>query len=159
MRYRHDEHLVFLQHKIKEIRIALFNSEMNSELQLPNNIVETLSVEDDGTVWFFTTCNGNHARFIDSSFHAHLSYYKKDTGSRLRLSGKAVIVEDDENTIFAESDYSTDLYKTVLVKMKIMQAEFYENKPVTNDITWTEKIRSAITGLFLAPAHRVFNFF
>jgi len=158
MRYKQDEHLMFLRHKINEIKVALFKSEINSELQLPNNIVETLSVEDDGTVWFFTTCNGNHARFMDRSFYAYLNYYKKDTGCRLQLSGKAVIVEDEEDSIFADHDYSDDLYKTVLVKMKIMQAEFFENK-VSNDNTLADKIKSAIAGLFLAPAHRIYNFF
>ncbi len=46
----HDENLVFLKEKIREIKFALFKSEINSELQLPNNIIQNLKVEDDGTV-------------------------------------------------------------------------------------------------------------
>jgi hypothetical protein len=49
------------------------------------------------------------------------------------------------------------MYTTVLVKMKIMQAEFFENK-IINDVSWTEKIKAAFAALFLSPAHRVYNF-
>lgn len=158
MYHNQDENLVFLKQKINDIKIALFRSETDFELQLPNNIVQTLTVEDDGTVWFFTTCNGNHARFMDKSFFAYLNYYKKDTGCRIQLSGKARIVNDCNESTFNAGDANTkDGYTSVLVKMKIMQAEFFENK-VIHEISWTEKIRSAITGLFLAPAHRVYNF-
>jgi general stress protein 26 len=158
MYHNQDENLVFLKQKINNIKIALFKSESDFELQLPNNIVQTLSVEDDGTVWFFTTCNGNHARFMDKSFFAYLNYYKKDTGCRIQLSGKANIVNDcNESTFDASNVDSKDAYTSVLIKMKIMQAEFFENKAV-QEVSWTEKIKSVITGLFLAPAHRVYNF-
>ena len=69
MNYRQDESLAFLRSKINQIKVALFTSETDFELQLPNNIIQTLCVEDDGTIWFFTTCNGNHARFMDKSFY------------------------------------------------------------------------------------------
>ncbi len=153
-----DENLVFLKDKINEIKIALFKSESDFELQLPNNIVQTLSVEDDGTVWFFTTCNGCHARFMDRSFYAYLNYYKKDTGCKLQLGGKAIIVNDySENSFAADNDFSKDTYTSVLVKMKIMQAEFFENKTI-NDVSWTEKIKAAFAGLFMSPAHRIYDF-
>ena len=158
MNYRQDdENLAFLRSKINRIKIALFKSETDFELQLPNNIIQTLSLEDDGTIWFFTTCNGCHARFMDKSFYAYLNYYKKDTGCRLQLSGKAIIVDDTQNSFVAESNYSKDLYTTVLVKMKIMQAEFVENK-IVNDESWTEKLKAVIAGLFLSPSHRIYNF-
>ena len=158
MHYNQDEHLMFLKHKINEIKIALFKSEMNSELQIPNNIIETLCVEDDGTVWFFTTCNGKHARFINKSFHASLNYYKKSTGSYLHLSGKAIIVNDHaENPFPMLNDCSNELYTSVLIKMKIMQADFFENRTST-DVSGVEKIKALIAGLFLSPPHRVYNF-
>lgn len=157
MNYKQDENLAFLRSKINQIKIALFKSETDFELQLPNNIVQTLSVEDDGTIWFFTTCNGCHARFMDKSFYAYLNYYKKDTGCRLQLGGKAIIVENSEHSFVEAADYSKELYTTVLVKMKIMQAEFFENK-ITPDVSWTEKIKSVLSGLFLPATHRIYNF-
>lgn len=157
MNHKQVENLAFLKTRINHIKVALFKSETDFELQLPNNIVETLSVENDGTIWFFTTCNGCHARFMNKSFYAYLNYYKKDTGCRLQLGGKAVIVNNAENSFTETSDHSKEIYTTVLVKMKIMQAEFFENK-IIHDISWTEKIKTAIAGLFFSPTHRIYNF-
>ncbi len=157
MYYTQDDHLMFLKHKINEIKIALFKSELNSELQIPNNVIETLCVDDDGTVWFFTTCNGKHARFINKSFYASLNYYKKDTGSYLQLTGKARIVNDYMECPFPLNDGSDKLYTSVLIKMKITQADFSENKANT-DVSGIDKIKALFAGLFLSPAHRIYNF-
>jgi ligand-binding sensor domain-containing protein len=157
MNYRQDENLAFLRKKINQIQVALFKTESDFELQLPNNIIQTLRVDDDGAIWFFTTCNGCHARFINKAFYAHLNYYKKDTGCRLHLSGKAHLVSDNENSFIQSADCSKDLYTTVLVKMKIMQAEFLENK-ISHDVSLAERIKTVFTGLFLPATHRVYNF-
>ncbi len=159
MQYRyHDENLAFLKEKIKDIRIALFKSEINSELQLPNNIIQTLKVEDDGTIWFFTSCNGEYAQNIDRSFYAYLDYYKKGTECRLQLSGRATIVEDDGEAFLTMSNYSkSTASRLVLVKMKIMQAEYFETKQSVNNVSWKEKVKVAFTHLF-APAHRIYDF-
>ena len=153
-----DRNLEFLKEKIKDIKIALFKTELNPELQLPNNIVQTLKVEDDGTVWFFTSHNGKQVENVESSFYAYLSYQKKGTNCRLQLSGKACLVKNDDDGLFSICNYAKGSYgKLVLVKMKIMQAEFFENRSVEN-ISWGEKIRNTLTHLFMQPAHRTYNF-
>jgi hypothetical protein len=156
--FHHDRNLDFLKGKIKDIRIALFKTELNPALQLPNNIIQTLKVEDDGTVWFFTSCNGKQVENIDSSFYAYLSYQKKGTGCRLQLSGKACLVKNEDDGLFSMCNYAKGSYgKLVLVKMKIMQAEFFENKFFEN-ISWSEKIKNSFAFLFMPPAHRTYNF-
>jgi hypothetical protein len=156
MYYEKDENLAFLKDKISEIKIALFKSDINSELTMPNNIVQTLRFEEDGTLWFFTTCKGNYARFIDKSFYAHLSYYKKDTGCRLELGGKAKIVDNSYEGLISSGETDKEGYTSVLVEMKIMQAEYFENKVPA--YSWTDRIRTAINSLFLQPSHRIYNF-
>ncbi len=152
-----DENLLFLKEKIKEIRFALFKSEISSELQLPNNIIQTLKVEDDGTLWFFTSCTGDHAKNIDKSFYAYLDYYKKGTDCRLQLGGRATIVEDDDETFIAMSDYSKGTAgRLVLVKMKIMQAEYFESK--LQNVSWKDKFKDAFTHLFVSPSHKIYDF-
>lgn len=153
-----DENLTFLKEKIKDIKVALFKSEMNSELQLPNNIIQTLKVEDDGTIWFFTSCAGDYAKSVDKSFYAYLDYYKKGTECRLQLSGKATIVEDENESFLNMSNYSkSTASRLVLVKMKIMQAEYFENKSL-QPVSWKEKMNRAISQLFFNPSHRVYDF-
>lgn len=155
---RLDTNLAFLQEKIKDIKIALFKSEMNSELQLPNNIIETLKVEEDGYVWFFTSCAGDYAKHVDKSFYAYLDYYKKGTDCRIQLSGKASIVEDDNGELLIISNYSrSTASRLVLVKMKIMQAEYFENKQTVNN-TWKEKLFGVFNNLFVNDSRRIYDF-
>ena len=152
------ENLLFLKEKINEIKVALFRSEINSEVQLPNNIIQTLKVDDNGTIWFFTTLNRYNTGLIGKPFFAHLEYYKKGADCHLQLNGEAVIVDDagydlcavDENK---KGDFN---YAVVMVKMKITQAEFYEKKTATN-ISWPKKIKTVFSHLFV-PQHRVYNF-
>lgn len=152
-----DEHLNFLKEKISSIKIALFKSEFNSELQLPNNIIQTLKVDDDGSVWFFTSCNGDHASHIDRTFYAYLDYYRKGTGCRLQIGGKANIV--DNGGLFSMNDDKGSYAKLVLVRLKIMQAEFFENKMEAPSTTsWTDKIKTAFHHLFLSNSHRIYHF-
>ncbi len=159
MQYNYqDENLGFLKEKIRDIKIALFKSEINSELQLPNNIIQVLKVGDDGTVWFFTSCSNSQAENIEKSFYAYLDFYKKGTDCRLQISGKASIAEEDEDQLFALSNYSKGTAGSlILVKMKIMQAEYFENKQVAN-VSWTEKLKTAFNHLFVSPSHRVYDF-
>jgi hypothetical protein len=153
-----DENLSFIQEKIKDINVALFKSEINSELQLPNNIIQTLKVEDDGHIWFFTSCAGDYAKSIERSFYAYLDYYKKGTDCRIQLSGKATIVEDEDGDFLSISNYSkTTAGRLVLVKMKIMQAEYFENKYHPN-LSWKEKLKGAFQHFFFSESHRVYDF-
>ncbi len=155
-----DENLLFLKAKINEIRFAIFKSEINSELQLPNNIIQVLKVEEDGTIWFLTSCHGEHSKTIDRSFYAYLDFYRKGTGCRLQLSGNATIAEDDNEVFLAMSNYSQGVASSgrlVLVKMKMMQAEYFENKtePVGSI---TDKFKFYFHQLFLSTPHKTYNF-
>ena len=154
----HEDHLTFLKEKISDIKIALFKAEINSELQLPNNIIHTLKVEDNGTIWFLTSCTGDHAKNIDRSFYAYLDYYKKGTDCRIQVSGRAVIEEDDNEAFLTMSNYSKNIAgRLVLVKMKIMQAEYFENKSMPAG-SWKDKFKVAFNQLFLSTPHRIYDF-
>lgn len=153
-----EESLRFLKEKITSIRYAIFRADINSALQLPNNIIQALRVEDDGSVWFFTSCTGQHAATIDRTFYAHLDFYKKGTDCHIKISGTAQVIEDDEERLIEESVYSKRLgNRIVLVKMKIANAEYFENKvePVG---TLKEKVKTVFNQLFLSNPHRVYNF-
>ena len=150
--------LPFLRKKIQEIRIALFKSEINSELSLPNNIVETISTDEEGNVYFFTSCKGSYANRIDQPFYAYLDYHIKNSDTRLLISGKAVIVKEEYDVAAPENiEHGIDSRSVVLVKMKIMQAE-YSGKTGEENITWTQKLRSTLNDLFFHNSENHFNF-
>jgi len=122
-----DKNLNFLREKIGEIKIAMFKAEIDSVLQLPNNIISTIKTDDDGNIWFFTSCtNDDYAKNINDHFYAYLEYYQKGSECRLRIGGKASIVKSDNE--FIDSPLKE---KVVLVKLNIMQAEYFEKKFTT----------------------------
>jgi len=150
------KNILFIKEKISEIKIALFKSDINSELKLPVNVIQTLKVEEDGTIWFFTTAYNNYyLKYIDKPFYAYLDYYKKGVDCRLKLSGHAIIVNDHTDDIYP-INFPIESYNGVLVKMKIQHAEFFETNTY-NNVTWADKIKSAVNHLFL-PQHRTYNF-
>lgn len=153
-----DKNMAFLKEKINDIKVAIFKSEINSDLRLPNNIIQILKVDDDGTVWFFTSCNGKHAQSIDKSFYGYLDFHKKGTGCQLHLNGKVSIVENDDENLLSVSNYSTGtLDRLILVKMKIMQAEYMEIG-LPDNVTWTEKLKSTFQQIFFPQQQKVYHF-
>ncbi len=136
-----DTTLTFLRKKIEEIRIALFKAEINSVLQLPNNIISTLKVDDEGFIWFYTSCNGMYAAEVDKEFFAYLDYYQKGRDSRLRVSGKTCLVEG----CGTDAD-AVDNSNLLLLKMKIMQAEYFGDDAEKQQ-SWMNKIKTTFTEL------------
>jgi general stress protein 26 len=150
-----DENLKFLMQKTQEIKIALFKAEISSLLRLPNNIITTLKTDSDGNIWFFTSCNGNYAKNIDKSFYAYLEYYQKGTDSRLRISGKASICEDDPEAYTSISNKSLP-GNQVLIKLKILEAEYFENKPIVTT-SFKETCRNFFYQLFYGHTYKQFD--
>jgi hypothetical protein len=159
MKYQYqDKNLDFIKAKIRELRVAVFRMEKNAALQLPVNVIKTLTVEDDGTLLFFTSSNEDVSKNFNQPFYAYLDYHNKEMQCRLKVSGKASLVEDDDAGLFTIHNYPKGSYgRLVLVKMKIMQAEFIENKVFVNS-SWTEKLKNVIELLLPLSSHRVYNF-
>ena len=144
--HNNDTTLAFLKGKIEEFRIALFKAEIDSEIRLPNNIISTLKVDEDGYIWFYTSCNSNYATQVDKEFFAYLDYYQKGRDSRLRVSGRACIIEgcgSDADTI--------ENSNLILLKMKIMQAEYFGND-IQKQQTWMARIKTTFSGLLAGPS-------
>lgn len=150
-----DDNLSFLQRKIGEIKVAMFRSEINCELQLPTNIISTLKTDNDGNIWFFTSCNGKYAKNIDKSFYAYLDYYQKGGAYRLRVSGKASIVQDDPMAHASEIKPTKD--NIALIQFKIMHAEYFENKSLATSSLKT-RIKDFFTEIFSSHNYREFDF-
>lgn len=153
-----DTHLTFLREKIMETKVALFKSEINSELSLPTNVIQTINVDEEGNIYFFTSSNGVFAKNIDHPFYAYLDYHKKGYGQRLCISGKAVIVKEENEDIEPENDdYGMTGKSIVLIKMKIMQAEFF-GQNMHQQLTLPQKIKNSINHIFFPSSEHHFKF-
>lgn len=153
-----NENMQFISEKVNQIKIALFKSDINSELLLPNNIIDVLQVDDEGHIWFYTSCNGRYARNISKSFFASLDFYKKGSECRLHLKGQACIIEDENDFFINRSNYSKTVRASlILVKMKTTQAEYYESNHI-NHISWKERLLYTFNHLFFSPGSKIFDF-
>lgn len=159
--HNNGENFGFITEKIKDIKVGLFKSEINSELLLPNNVIQVLKVDNDGHLWFFTSCNGRQAANINKTFYAYLDFHKRGTDSRLLLNGTAFIVDEegDVNELITQSNYSRSVASSlVLVKMKIMQAEYFEGHEQQKNSSLKDKIFNSIYSLFSDTNHKIFDF-
>lgn len=155
------ENFGFITEKIKDIKVGLFKSEINSELLLPNNVIQVLKVDNDGHLWFFTSCSGRQAANINKTFYAYLDFHKRGTDCRLLLNGSAFIVDEegDVNELITQSNYSRSVASSlVLVKMKIMQAEYFEGHEQHRSTSLKDKIFHSIYNLFSDTNHKIFDF-
>lgn len=150
-----DTHLSFLKEKIMDIKVALFKSEINSELQLPNNVIHTLNVDGDGNIFFFTSCNGFYAEQIDQSFYAYLDYHKKND-TRIRISGCATLIKEETQIEMTQTE-TLHLNSLVLVKMKIMHAEYFDRSAQPN-VSLVQKIRATFSHWFFPSSEQHYNF-
>ena len=149
-----DTNFPFIQSKIKELKVAIFKPELDAPIKLPNSIIQVLKVEDDGHIWFYTSCSGSQAAHTDPFFYGYLDFYKKGTDCRIRVSGKAEIMLDEEEKNAESKNLTAGL---VLVRLKIMQAEYFENRMVEN-LSWSAKLKSTWQQIFDLNTNRIFDF-
>jgi hypothetical protein len=152
-----DENLEFLNSKIREMRIAMFRAEASSLLCPPNNIITTLKTDNDGNIWFFTSCNKSYAKNIDKCFFASLDYYQKGTECRLRISGNASIVENAMEAPVRINKNEGSQQGLFLIKLKILTAEYSENKATTH-ASVKDQLKNFFHKIFYAPEYRQFDF-
>lgn len=155
---QHNAQLNFLQEKIQEIGSALFFNLSDSVLKLPTSLVNTLKVDDYGFVWLTMKRPKQPVKEFEKEFPVQLDYYKKGVGAYLQVCGKGWTVSDPEemSVLQLNADEVKNLtlqQEAVLVKVKIMKAEFYETKTASNR-NWWKNIMSTLTAWFRNSQYR-----
>jgi general stress protein 26 len=141
----------FLQEKIQEIGSALFFNLSDSVLKLPTSIVSTLKVDDYGFVWFFVQKPLQNLKEFETEFPVRLDFFKKGSGCFLQVNGKGWVVTDPEEmnsfVTLPEDAKKLAMNEMVLVKVKIMKAEYYETRS-TNQHSWWQTAVNTVTAWF-----------
>jgi len=142
--------LNFLQEKIQEIGSAIFFNLSDSVLKLPTSIVSTLQVDDYGFVWFFMQKPKQHLKEFETDFPVRLDFFRKGMSYFLQVMGKGWVVTDPEemNTIsyLPEEAKRLAMNEMVLVKVKIMKAEYYEKS--AGRLSWWQNVVNTFTSWF-----------
>jgi hypothetical protein len=150
------QQLNFLQEKIQEIGSAIFFNLSDSVLKLPTSIVRTLKVDDYGFVWFFMQKPKQSLKEFETDFPVRLDFFKKGANFFLQVAGKGWIVSDPEemNTLegLSEEARRMAMYQMVLVKVKIMKAEYYEKAPAR--LSWWQNVVNTVSAWFRHDGYR-----
>lgn len=121
-----DKHLHFLRDTINRVGYARFRAETSYDLELPHNIIRTFKTDDEGNIWFFTSCRSTYAKDYNQPFYARLEYIENGGLTRLSVGGRAEIVKGSEMDAPQKGTM-------VMIKLKMINVEFYQkeqNKPL-----------------------------
>jgi len=151
------QQLSFLQEKISEIGSAIFFNLSDSVLKLPTSVVTVLRVDDYGFVWFLVQKPKQSLQEFEMEFPARLDFYKKGKSYFLQVSGKGCVVNEPEDIQSVESivgdSEQWDANGMVLVKVKILKAEYYETRPENTRQSWWQSAINACTAWFRSNNH------
>jgi hypothetical protein len=145
------QQLAFLQDKIEQIGSAIFFNQSESVLKLPTSLVSNIKVDDFGYLWFFVKKPKQHLQEFDNEFPTRLDFFKKGVDYFLQVNGKGWVVADpEEQSTFLEMFNDIDaglLEDMVLVKVKMLKAEYYETQLRTKHSWWHNTV-GAVTAWF-----------
>jgi hypothetical protein len=127
--------LPFLEEKIRDLEYALFFSLSNAVLKIPACVVKVLETDEVGQLWFVIPKPSQFIHAFDKTFPVKLDFFRKGRDYYLKIYGKAFLVNDPEEINMIEclnENIKQQARKnaTVIVKVKITQAEYVEKAPV-----------------------------
>jgi general stress protein 26 len=156
-----DIHLSLLRDRINEIGSALFFNTGNAMFKLPPAIIAALKVDDQGNIWFFQHKPRLFIEEADKEYPARLDFYRKGKPFFLQVSGKALLITDEQEMSelvdMAPDLKDIELSKVMLVKVQVLQAEYYEQRqrPVSKLENWWTALCSFV--LHEKPSHRPYK--
>jgi len=157
-----NQQLIFLQDKIEEIGSAIFFNLSDSVVKLPTSIVSTLKVDDYGYVWFFVQKPKKTLKEFETEFPVRLDFFKKGVDHFLQIMGKGWVVNDPEEinayVTMPQDVESMNDDLMVLVKVKIMKAEYNETRTSEKN-SWWQNIVSSVTTWFGSDPYRPGNIY
>jgi len=139
----------FLQEKIQEIGSAIFFNLSESVLKLPTSLVNQVKVDDYGYVWFYIQKPRQQLKEFDMEFPVRLDFFRKGQSCFLQVNGKGWVVTDPEElnsfVTLPEDAKKLALNEMVLVKVKIMRAEYHETRTANAQSWWQSAVNTVTT--------------
>ena len=111
-----DTNFRFISEKISQLRSAVMYSMSNSLVKLPNDIVTSVKVDEEGQLWFLSHSPSFYIKECEQVFPVRLHFFRKGYNFFVEVSGKATIVEI----------ISSDTQSSVLIRMTMSNIEYTE---------------------------------
>jgi len=130
--------LQFLREKIQDLKSALFFSQNTSLLRMATTIVSILKVDELGQMWFFVPRPKQALHEFDREFPVRLEFFRKGKRFFLHVAGRAFIVNDPEeiNSLVYEEIREQAAGHMVLIKLKMMKADYFESSVPSQHAGW-----------------------
>ena len=129
----HKEQLKEVREKIEAIDVAMLTTQENDE-ELRSRPMQTLKMDDDGTLWFFTKNQSPKNKEIAAHHDVNLSYANSKTNTYVSVTGKAEIVHDEQmNKKLWKPKFEAwfpggaDDPELRLLKVSTLTAEYWDN--------------------------------
>lgn len=133
-----DKNLQFITNCINDTRVALMHCHTTSVLKLPNSLIVTDHVDENGCIWFYTSRPRHFLSEIDKEFSTTLRYFKKGNCYALNIMGKGRIISDAEELLSLElsaDEVDKALNSQLLICVKILKVEYFDyNREKNNSL-------------------------
>ena len=138
--------LLFLREKILHLKNAIFISEHTSLLKIATTIVSIAKVDQLNQLWLFVPRPKQALHEFDREFPVRLEFFRKGLDFFLHVSGKAFIVTDPEemNGLVHEEIREQAGDHLVLIRVKIMKAEYFQRPTPGTQGRWWRDLRNQL---------------
>jgi hypothetical protein len=153
--------LKFITQKIADVKLGRFYSENDTILKIPNAIINTYQVDEAGYVLFFIPRAHLLQQEYDSSFYTKIVFLRKGINFYVNAEGFARLINDPEelyNYNLSYPEITKALTTHILVKVKIVKADYFEKIPVTETVL--NKVKASIYSIIASvePEVKQFHF-
>ncbi|HTQ66736.1 MAG TPA: pyridoxamine 5'-phosphate oxidase family protein [Puia sp.] len=129
----------FLQQKIKQLQTALFFTDSDAVLKIPTHVITAAEMDESGQIWFFIPRPAQHIDAFDQDFPVKLDFFKKGKDFYLKIQGIASFITNKEELkeiVSAETSKKIEDRKLVAIRVKIRNADYFENMPKPASVNW-----------------------
>ena len=135
-----DTNLRFISEKIGQLRSAVMYSMSNSLVKLPNDIVTSVKVDEEGQLWFLSHLPVQSLKECEQVFPVRLHFFRKGHNFFVEVSGKATIVSKISSAAPFETEDNKSR-KAVLIKMTMSNIEYVEPQTPATKPKWQELVQ------------------
>jgi hypothetical protein len=152
-----------VQEKINELQTALFYDLSNSVLKIPVSVIQVLTIDELGQIWFAMPFQSHYLQDYNRDFLSELHFFRKGKDFYLNITGKAFLVLDPEevNNLYSvpeEIKKKVQANELVLLKVKIRTADYFVRKIYSEKKNYKEIFQQWFSGLFSNPQASELNY-
>ena len=153
--------LGYITQKIVETKVAILSCYTSGLLKIPNNIINTIHVDDKGQIWFFVGRPMQLISQFEPEFAVTLNYFKKGLGYYMNILGNGKLITDiDEISsipFLHENEKMEAIANNVLMCVKILNVEYHMSASSVGTGLWN-KVKSHFAGIQVFEEGRNYDF-